>query len=821
MTITAPAESVTAPYSGQPVRRVEAARFLAGKAQYVADIRLPGMKHAAILRSPVAHAKIRSIETSAAAAAPGVVAVYTGSELARISKPFATLLPIPTMKPLEWYALAIDRVRFAGEPVAVVVADNRYLAEDALERIVVDYDELAAVVNAEEALAESSPLLYEEWGSNEFLRLEYATGDLDGAFAAADTVVTEQVVHHRVIGLPLEGHGATGQFDRASGRLTLFVSSQQPHNLRTVISDITGLSEAAIRVIAPDMGGGFGNKQHSMREEALVAVLATQLPYPVSWTQDRLESFTSSVHSRQQVHRVRAAVRGDGRVLGLKAEIIADAGNPVLYFTGVSPAMVTTSLLTGTYDIPNYAYVLRCAATNKCPAGAYRGFGQPQAFVTIERIMDRVAAELGLDPADVRRLNMIPDQPRPFTSVTGAKYDVGSFRDQFDELIEFIDYPKLLAERDEARRRGRCVGIGLSTIVEGTAPNLHSVAGRFGGFEMAQLTVQPDGQVTVQVGTKSQGQGHETVLAQVAADVLAVPMEWIHVIDGDTSALPYGMGTWGSRSAVMGGGAVSRAAERVRDKMRSIAASMLGASVEAITLERGLFRANEQELPFSAVASAAYLHTFLLPPGQAPGLSVIEAYDPGNTSPFPDQHGHLNVAATYATAAGAAVVEVDPATGFTLIKDFAMVHDCGRIINPAIVDGQIQGAFAQAVGSVFLEEIVYDPAGQPVTTTLLDYLVPTFGSVPRARIRHRETPSALAGGFRGAGETAIILAPAALVNAVADALSPLGIKVMQTNLAGRHIRDLVRQAGATPSPVNGLRVRALNVPATTDPRTRA
>jgi carbon-monoxide dehydrogenase large subunit len=811
MTTTTHREARTAPLCGQPIRSVEATRFLAGQGQYLADVRLPGTKQAAILRSPVAHARIRSIDTSAAAVAPGVVAVFTGADLSRISKPFSPLLPIPTIKPLEWYVLATDKVRYVGEPIAVVVADNRYLAEDALEQIVVDYEELAPVTDAEAALTGTSPLLYDEWGSNEFLRLEYATGDLDGAMSAADRVVSARIGQHRVIGLPLEGHGAIGRFDQASGRLTLYASSQQPHNLRTVISDITGLSEAAIRVIAPDMGGGFGNKQHFMREEALVAVLAMQVPHPVCWVQDRTESFTSSVHSRQQVHDVSVAVRRDGKVLGLGVEIVADVGNPVLYFTGASPAMVTTSLLTGTYDIPNYGFVLRCAATNKCPMGAYRGFGQPQAFVTIERVMDLVASELGLDPAEVRRINMIPDQPRPFASVTGAQYDVGSFRDQFEELLAFIEYPKLLAERDDARQEGRYVGIGLASVVETTAPNLHVAAGRFGGFELAQLTVQPDGHATVAVGTKSQGQGHETVLAQVVADVLTVPLEWIQVADGDTGALPYGMGTWGSRSAVMGGGAAMRAAEQVRGKMVRIAASVLETPAEAVVLDRGMFRAGDHEVPFQAVAAAAYLHTFLLPPGESAGLSAIEAYDPGNTSPFPDEKGHMNVAATYATAAGAAVVEVDPLTGNTLIRDFAIVHDCGRIINPAIVDGQIQGAFAQAVGSVFLEEIVYDSAGQPLTASFQDYLVPAFGSVPRARIRHRETPSDLPGGFRGVGETGIVLAPAALVNAVADALAPLGVQVMQTNLGPRHVRDLIRRAGAPRNPVAGTRIRALNV----------
>ena len=796
---------------GDSPRRVEDARFLTGQAEYLADVRLPGARHMAILRSPVAHARISDVDLEPAKAMPGVRAAFTGSELAALSRPFSHLLPIPTIKPLEWSVLAVDKVRFVGEPVAVVVADSRYEAEDALEAVVVEYDELAPVVDPEAALDAGAPLLYEDWGSNEFLFVPFSSGDVEGAFASAEHILNERFTQHRITGMPLEGHGACGQYDSAAGRLLLYASTQQPHNLRTVLADVTGLSEAKIRVVAPDMGGGFGNKQHFMREEALVAVVAMQVPFPVIWVQDRWEAFSASVHSRDQIHEVEVAYRNDGRVLGLRARIIADLGNPVLYFTGAAPALVTTGLMTGVYDIPNYAYELHCAATNKCPIGAYRGFGQPQAFFTIERVMDLVADQLGMDPVDVRRANLIPDEPRPFVSPVGFLYDTGSFREQLDSVVDAVGYQDLRARQEDERARGRYLGVGLASMVEATAPNLHGFAGRFGGFEMAMVSVQPDGRVNVVVGTKSQGQGHETVFAQVASDVLGVAMEEIDVRSGDTNVLPYGMGTWGSRSAVMGGGAVIKAAEKIRDQMLDIAAHMLETPRAEVTVGDGLFRAGDATLPFGAVAAAAYLHTFLLPPGTDMGLCVVASYDPGNTSPFPDESGRLNPAATYATASGAAVVEVDPNTGQVFVENALMSHDCGKIINPMIVDGQIQGAFAQAIGAVLLEEIVYGDDGQILTSTLLDYLVPAFGNVPRIQALHRETPSALPGGFRGAGEGALIVMTAAIANAIADAVKPLGVRVTQTNLSASRVRRLLRAAGVALDPVAGMRFRGLNL----------
>jgi carbon-monoxide dehydrogenase large subunit len=794
---------VTAPVAlvGSPVRRREDDRFLTGKGEFVGDVTLPDMKHIAIVRSPVAHARIASIDTTAARAFPGVVAVFTGADLARLTNPLSHLLPIPTIKPLEWHVLTVDKVRFVGEPVAAVVADSRYIAEDAAELVEVDYDELDPVVDPEAALDPQAPLLYDEWGDNVFLSLGGVAGDLDAAFASADGVLRERFRHHRVIGLPLEGHGAVGRYDESTGRLLLYASSQQPHNLRTVVSDVTGLSEAKIRVIAPDMGGGFGNKQHFLREESLVAAIALQVPFPVAWVQDRTESLTASVHSRDQIHEVEVAYRNDGRILGLRARIVADIGNPALYFTGAAPALVTTSLMTGTYDIPNYAFELTCVATNKCPVGAYRGFGQPQAIFTIERIVDTVAKAVGLDPVDVRARNMIPDEPRPWKSPTGALYDVGSFSSQLDVVVDEIGYREFRARQAEAAREGRLLGIGVASMVEATAPNLHSVAGRFGGFEMALVTVQPDGHVNVAVGTKSQGQGHETVFAQLVADVFSIPVEHVDVQEGDTGVLPYGMGTWGSRSAVMGGGAVLRASRQLRERMRAIAANMLQVGVDDVKLHAGLFAAGEAVVPFGAVAGAAYLHTFLLPPGMEPGLSVVIGYDPGNTSAFPDDNGHMNVAATYASAAAAVIVEVDPHLWRVRIDDAVIAHDCGTVINPMIVDGQLYGAWAQALGTVFLEEIRYGPDGQPLTGSLLDYRIPTSGDVAPLRVIHMPNESPLEGGFRGAGEAAIIVSPPAIANAVEDALSPFGVRVHQTNLGPNALRTMIRSAGVAFDPI--------------------
>lgn len=787
------------------LRRVEDARFLTGQGEYLGDIDRQNLRHVAFLRSPLAHARITGIDATGALALPGVEAVFTGPELAEITNAFNHHLEsIPTLRQIEWNVLPIEKVRYAGEPVAAVVATSRYIAEDATELIDINYEELDPVTDVETALTENSPLIYEDWPDNVFLFMPGAHGDADTAFAKADGVLKERFAHHRQSGLPMEGHGALGEFDRVAARLTLHASTQSPHLLRSTLAEVTGLAESKVRVIAPDMGGGFGVKNHVMREEALVAVIAMLVDYPVVWEQDRFESLAASFHCREQIHDLELAYRNDGRVLGLRARVIADIGSPEVYVLGCAPAVVTPGVIPNHYDIQDYSFELQCVVTNKCPIAGYRGFGQTQGIFSIERLMDMLAEKLAMDPVEVRRINLIADEPRPYVAAAGALIDSGSFSEQLDELLDVVDYAELRRDQEIARGEGRFVGVGIAQMVEATAPNMHGLAGQFGGYEMALLTVFPDGRVTVHVGTKSQGQGHETIYAKIVAETLGVPPEHVDVFDGDTAVVPFGMGTWGSRSAVMGGGAVLKAATQVLDKMRTIAASMLNTAPENIEVAGEMFTFGEAAIPFVQIANVAYLHTFVLPPGMDPGLSAVVGYDPGNTSPFPDEQGKMSVGATYASAAAAAVVEVFPNTGRVIVQDLTIVHDCGRIIDPVILDGQVRGAIAQTIGSMFFEEIEYDANGQPLTTTLLDYTIPGFGDVVSPRIIHQERMSSLLGGYRGAGEGPIIVGPAVLGNAVHDAIRPLGVAVRQTNLGPRRLREILRDGGHEVDPLAGF-----------------
>ena len=774
----------TAPLVGQGIERKEDRRFLTGRGRYLTDHDIPGLLHVAIRRSVAAHARIRSVDLSGARALPGVVAAVALADLeAAGARPFAHLLPIPGVQSLSWGVLAGDTVRFVGEPIAAVVATSRAIAEDAVELIEIDDEPLPAVVGAEAARAPGAPLLYPEWGTNEFLHLEATTPGLDAALASAPHQMHERIENHRVIGLPLEGHGAQASFDPATRVVTVLASTQQPHQLKTVIAEICGLNESQVRVIAPDMGGGFGNKQHFTREECLVALLALLTGAPVRWSQDRYEALTSSVHSRPQVHDVTAGYDDDGRVLALRVAVVSDIGNPVLYFSGVAPSLVTVGALGLGYDIPELGWTLSCMATTTCSVGAYRGFGQPQAHLTTERVMDRVAAELGLDPTEVRRRNLIPDCPRPWRAHGGARVDVGALGPQLDQLLDLFGYSRWREEQEIMRNHGRLVGIGVSSMVQGTAPTQIGVAGRFGSWEVATVSVLPDGQVTVIVGSKSQGQGHETALAQVAAEVLATSVDRVTVSDGDTAALANGMGTWGSRTAVMAGGAVRQAAQQVSDKVAVIVAH-LGPGAG-----------------FDDAAAAAWWYTHLLPPGLSPGLTATVCYSPGHTRPIPDERGDMNFDETCSSHMTAVAVEIDPATGAVEVLDAAMVTDCGVVINPTIVRGQLRGAFAQGLGTVLFEEFRYSDDGQPLTTTLMDYTIPTSADVPSLRVALRPTPTDDVGGYRGVGEAGIVAAPAVLVSAVADALGPLGITISSTRLHGADLRRLLRNAGYRPDVV--------------------
>ena len=778
-----------------PPRR-EDARFLTGRARYVADLSLPGALVLVFVRSPVAHARIRAVDLAAVRRAPGVVAAFGGAELAAVSEPFDHRLAVPGVRPLRWPVLAVDRVRYVGDPVGVIVAASEAAAEDALALVELDLTPLPAMVEADDALRPGAPALFDDWDDNVFARVETSFGRPDQVLAAAPHTATVTLRHHRVCGAPMEGHAVAAELDAASGRLTVWASNQQPHQLRTVLAEVCRLPETAVRVVAPDMGGGFGNKQHFTREECAVGLVALRLGRPVRWVAGKAEQLTASVHSRQQDHRVTVGFADDGRVLALKAHVVANLGAPLLYFSGLGPALVTAGSLPVAYAIEHYACELVGVATTTCPVGAYRGFGQPQAHATMELVIDTVAARLGLDPVDVRRRNLWPDDaPRPLVAAPGARLDIGPQRAQLDALVTALDLPAWRARQRDARAEGRLVGIGWSTLVEASAPTQHGVAGRFGAFESAMVQLAPDGRVRVQVGTKSSGQGHETVFAQVAAAVLGAAVADVDVADGDTDALPYGMGTWGSRSAVMGGGAVLRAAGLVAEQAAVVARHLVGAQAGApVRFAAGACHVGEAHVALAELGRVAWHEPHRLPPGTAPGLAAHVVYDPGRTSAVPDADGRMNFNQTYATCATAVVVEIDGETAAVRVLDAVMVHDCGTVINPAVLDGQLQGGFAQGVAAVLHERVVYDEHGQPRTAGLHDYLVPTAVETVPLRVVHQCTPSDLAGGFRGAAEGPIIAAPAALVSAVNDALAPLGVAVAGTDLSPLTLFGLIDRA---------------------------
>ena len=767
---------------GERRLRVEDARLLTGRGRFLADHDVAGLAHVVILRSPLPHARVRGIDTAAAAALPGVVAVVTQADLdvAGVRR-MAHLLPLPGVQPLSWGLLAADTVRYVGDPLVAVVAESPAIAEDACDLVELDLDPLPPVIGAEAALAPGAPLLHPEWGTNAFLTLAANLDGVDAALAGAPHVLEMRVESHRIAGLPLEPHGAQASVDPRTGRLEVIASHQQPHQLRTVIAEVCGLGEADVRVVSPDMGGGFGNKQHFLREECLAAALARLTGRPVRWGQDRRENLTAGIHSRPQVHDLRVGYDDAGKVVAYRARVTADVGEPTLYFSGVAPALVTVGSLEGAYDFGTVGFELRCVATTTCPVGAYRGFGQPQAHLSTERVLDRIAAELGLDPVEVRRRNLLPDAPRPWVTGGGARMDVGPLGLHLDQLLDAFDYAGWRARQAARRAEGRLVGIGVSTLAQGTAPTQYGVAGRFGSYETATVAVLPDGQVTVHVGTKSQGQGHETVLAQVAASALGCDPADVRVYDGDTDAVPYGMGTWGSRSAVMGGGAVLVAATEVRAKVEAAWASLPAG-----------------QRTVAGAAGEAWWQPHRLPAGVGPGLTATAVYTPGTTIPVPDEHGHTNFDETSGAHMTAVAVEVDPATGAVRVLDAVLVSDCGVVINPLVVEGQHQGAFVQGLGNVLFEDLTYGPDGRPRVTTLGDYTPPTAVESPVLRVVHRETPSPTAGGFRGVGEAAIIATPAAVAGAVADALAPLGVQVASTRLHAAAIRRLLRDAGHRP-----------------------
>jgi len=744
------------------IHRPEDPRLLTGCGTYLHDITLPGMLHMAVLRSPHAHARLGAVDLAAARALPGVVDCIGPAEVRGLGE-LPVLFQPSTQRQAGFPVLPQDRVRYVGQPVAAVVATDRCAAEDALEAIQVAYELLPAVVDVDRAAAPDAPQLYPEWPDNIVAWREVHAGDPEAVFARAPVVVEAVFTLPRQAASPLEGRGVVARADRATGDLTLWISNQAPHQYRTILAPILGMDEAKIRLIVPDVGGGFGCKLHYYPEDVLACVLAQRTGRPVKWIEDRREHFLSTVHAREQRVRARAAFDREGRLLALWAHIRGDVGAHA-HTKGVAPIFITGLLLPGTYAVAHYHARIEAVVTNKVPFGAYRGFGMQQATFVIERLMDLAAQRLDLDPAELRRRNLIPPEAFPYRNAAGLVYDSGAYPEALRQALRLAGYDRLRALQVQRRREGRLLGIGLCVYTEltGMGPShlMGAIGNQQGGYEPAVVRLDASGTLTVSTGVIELGQGIRASLARIAAQVFGVPAQRVRVVLGDTDLTPYSSyGTADSRGSVMAGTAVLRASRALRDKVARLAAHLLEANTEDVEVASGrcTVRGSPQRaLTLAQVAREAYRGQ-RLPPGMEPGMEVQVVYQPENWA-YP---GGVHLAA----------VEIDPDLGTVAFAGYWVVHECGMIISPTLVEGQLHGAIAQGVGGALLEELVYDDSGQLLSGTFMDYLLPTVAEVPRPVIAHLPPPpGASPEAIKGVAEGGTIAAPAAVVNAIADAL---------------------------------------------------
>jgi aerobic carbon-monoxide dehydrogenase large subunit len=767
-------------YIGKAMKRKEDPRLIQGLAHYVDDLQFAGMLHAAVIRSPHAHARIRSVDAGKARTASGVVAVLTGEDVRGAIGMIPCAAQIPGMKAALRPVLATEKVRFVGEPVAIVVASDRYLARDAADLVEVDYDPLPAVVDPEKAIEKSSPLLYDQFKDNIAYRWELEGGDVKKAFKQADRVVKQRMANQRLIPVAMEPRGVVADYKPGEKQLTVWSSTQIPHLLRTQIAGMLGIPEFSVRVITPEVGGGFGSKLNVYAEEALVAYLAMKLNKPVKWIESRRENFQNTIHGRDEINYFELAVKRDGSLLGLRARILADIGAYYQLLTPLIPTM-TGLMICGCYKIPAVQIEILGVLTNKMATDAYRGAGRPEATYFIERAMDVVAAELKKDPIEIRRKNFPQPNEFPYTTPTGVTYDSADYQKSLDTLLKNSQYSKLRKEQAALRKKGRYMGIGLSTYVEICAMGPSS-AMPAGGWESATVRIEPSGKVNVLTGSSPHGQGQETTFCQIAADLLGVAPEDVLVIHGDTAIVPYGIGTFGSRATAVGGSALYRALEKLREKLAKIAGHQLGVDPAKLEFrDHKIFVKSEpkKSVAFGEAVGAAYVAK-TLPPGMEPGLDATAFFEPSNfTFPF---GAHL------------CVVEVDPDTGQVTLQKYFAVDDCGNVINPLLVEGQVHGGIAQSVGQALLEEAVYDEQGQLVTGELTDYALPRAADLPTFATARTVTPSPVNPmGVKGVGEAGTIGATPALVNAVVDALAPFGVRHVDMPMKRERIWQLLRK----------------------------
>jgi carbon-monoxide dehydrogenase large subunit len=775
---------------GRRLRRKEDPRMITGRGRYIDDYSMSGMLHLAIVRSPEAHARIASIDTSGAAAREDVVAVFTGEDLVGdFAAPMAMVWTPPGVEihTPELWPLASNEVKHVGDPVAVVVGTDHYSAVDAAEQVVVDYEPKPVVTDPERALEEGSPLVWEQFGTNKTHEWGISGGDVDAALAEADVVVEHRLVNHRTAGGAIEPRGALAV--PRTDSFTLYSSTQIPHIARYVLSLLTGIPEDKLRVVAPDVGGGFGSKLQVYPEEVLVLVLAKRLGQPVRWIETRSENMTTTHHGRDQINYITLGAKRDGTLTGCRARIIADLGAYQLLLTPFIPEL-GFPVMGGCYKIPAIDLKFEGVFTNKFATDAIRGAGRPEATYWIELTMDKLADELGMDRLELRRKNFIRRDEFPYTTALGITYDSGDYEATLDKLLERFDLDAFRREQAELRERGIYRGVGFSTYVEvcGLAPSRavgpQGVGIQAAFWESAMVRVHPTGSATVFTGTSPHGQGHDTGFAQIVADRVGIDPERIEVIHGDTNQGPWGWGTYGSRSLSVGGEAVARAAEKVQDKAKQICAALLEADPEDIELSDGRYQVRGSPDKFKTmaeIAGAAHIPPQELPADIEPGLEETSFYDPENfVFPF---------------GAHACVVDVDVETGKVKVVRYVAVDDCGKQVNPMLVDGQVHGGVVHAIGQALYEQVVYDSDGQLVTGTFVDYAMPTAAELPSFELDRTETPSPVNSlGVKGVGEAGTIGCTPAVTAAVLDALAPLGVKWIDMPLTPMRVWGAIEEA---------------------------
>jgi carbon-monoxide dehydrogenase large subunit len=778
-------------YFGASVLRKEDPRYLRGEGRYVDDMTPPGTLHAAFVRSPYAHARIRGIDTAAARAVPGVTHVFTFADLERWMKPLPLFGAVPPglaarvevrMKQVFQMAICRDRALYAGEIVAMVLAERPALAEDARDLVAVDYEPLPVVSDVVAAADAGAHVLHAEWGDNVAVHFRTGFGDVDAAFRAADVRVRERFEIQRYVGMPMETRGVLAQWDARDGSLTTWNGTQVVHFVQQGLMAALGLPAHKIRVIAPDVGGGFGTKANGYPEDLLIPAAAIATRRPVKWIETRREHMSGSAHARGQIHDIEIGARRDGTMLVVRDHFWVDLGAYNVW--GIVLPYNTVAHLLGPHRVPNLAIECHGVVTNRAPNAPYRGAGRPETVFAMDRIVDRLAHELRMDPATLRRRNYlgVADMPYelqiPYRDGNPLVYDSGDFRAALEAALTAVDYEAVRKDQQAMRAHGIHRGIGISGYVEGTA---------IGPHEGATVRLDASGHAVVATGACSQGQGHETSFAQIAADALGIPLEWVTVVGGDTAAIPFGIGTFASRSAVNAGTSIHAASERVRDKVIAAAATLLEAAPADVEMRDGLLSvrgAPGSTVPLARVIQAA-LPTFAKP-GVAPPDFEATVY-------------HHQPTVTYTSAVHVAVVDVDPDTGAVKLLRYVVAHDCGTIINPVIVEGQIHGGVAQGVGGGLLEEMVYDEQGQLLSGSLMDYGVPKTTDLPLIETIHLEYPSPRNPlGMKGIGEGGAISPPAAIANAVEDALAEFGAKVTRTPLIPAAVRALIDAGRGSP-----------------------